>query len=170
MRLNNQDTVIYKIVDNNEQTKNTVLDLLHEYPTHFLQGLFEPVAETDLLNSVIAIAYSNGTSIGCLMYNPTDCEFNWLAISKKVHGSKRVIAQGLFETLYTTIPKNTKVHLFVNTEDATVEGYPKFSGKNFEPARKFYRSMGLEIKQENRVENKFGPGAHAYKVSWIPNK
>jgi hypothetical protein len=29
--------------------------------------------------------------------------------------------------------------------------------------------MGLEIKEENRVENKYGEGAHAYRVAWIPN-
>ena len=31
-------------------------------------------------------------------------------------------------------------------------------------------SVCLELKKENRVENKYGQGAHAYRVEWTPNK
>jgi hypothetical protein len=54
----------------------------------------------------------------------------------------------------------------VNTEDSTYPGYPDL-GKDFEPARNLYRSMGLTFSRE---ENKFGEGTHAYRVSGVVKK
>jgi len=160
--------VTYKIADKTKRSKDIVLKLLHEYPDHFLQGLFEPVAESDFLESIVVIAYDNEKPIGCLMYNPTSHEFSWLAVSKLVSVPKRTIAQGMFAILYEYVPNDTAVHLFVNTEDASIEGCPNFSGRNFEPARNLYKSMGFEFNE--RIDNKFGVGAHAYKVVWAPVK
>lgn len=103
------------------------------------------------------------------MLNRVTNEFNWLAVKKDIAFSKIEIAKRLFESFYPTINQDTEVHFFVNTDDAKIPGEQKFSGKNFRAARSLYRSMGLEIKEENRVENKFGTGAHAYRVAWIPN-
>lgn len=152
-----------------ELLKQEVFSILHQYPNHFIQGLFEPVAEQDFLNSEIAIARQRGNILGCLMFNPKEKEFNWLAISRNQGLPKTDIAKALFEICYSIISPGTTVHLFVNTEDASSPDLASFSGKNFEPARNFYRSMGLEIHPKNRIENKYGPGAHVYKVEWVPN-
>lgn len=163
------ENVDFKIVEKNEKVKNNVMDLLHEYPQNFVHGLFEQYAEQDFASSEIVVAYDENVTIGCLMFNRATSGYNWLAVKKDIKLSKTEIAKRLFESFYPTIEKGTEVHFFVNTEDAQISGQSYFSGKNFEPARKLYRSMGLEIKEENRVENKYGQGAHAYRVEWIPN-
>ncbi len=163
------DEIEFKIEEKSDQLKKQVMNLLHEYPDHFIHGLFESSAEEDFQKSIIACAHRDSLLVGCLMYSPINNEFNWLATKRHMGLNKQQIAKGLFETGYKTIPKGTAVHLFVNTEDASIPGTSSFSGKNFDPARDFYRSIGLEIKEENRIENKYGPGAHAYKVSWVPN-
>ncbi len=165
----NVEEINFKIVEKSENTKKDVMDLLHEYPTHFIPGLFEKSAHEDFENSVILVAYDGNTPIGCLMFNRTTNEYNWLAVKKDIKFSKAEIAKRLFESFYPTIESGVEVHFFVNTEDAKIPGQSEFSGKNFEPARKLYRSMGWEMKEENRVENYYGPGAHVYKVEWIPN-
>jgi hypothetical protein len=164
------ENVDFKIVEKSEKVRGEVMDLLHEYPQNFVHGLFEQYAEQDFAESDIIVAYDGNTPIGCLMFNRTTNEYNWLAVKKDVKFSKTEIAKRLFESFYPTIQSGTEVHFFVNTEDAQIPGQSDFSGKNFEPARKLYRSMGLELKEENRVENKYGQGAHAYRVEWTPNK
>lgn len=164
------ENVEFKIVEKNEKNKNDVLDLLHEYPQNFVHGLFEQYAEQDFVSSDIVVAYNENIPIGCLMFNKIINEYKWLAVKKGIKFSKTEIAKRLFESFYPIIKQGAKVHFFVNTEDAQIPGQADFSGKNFEPARKLYRSMGLEIKAENRVENKYGQGAHAYRVEWVPNK
>lgn len=161
---------VFKIIKNNNKAKTIVIELLHEYPNHFIQGLFEPAVEEDFQKSKISIAYLGEQPVGCLIFYPETNEFNWLAVKRGLRLSKTEIARGLFKNFYHIIEQGVKVHLFVNTEDAYIPGYPLFSGKNFEPARRFYKSMGLEIKEDNRIENKYGPGAHVYKVEWVPNK
>ena len=160
----------FKIVEKNDEIKGVVMELLHEYPDNFIHGFFEELAEKDFKGSDIMLAYDEDIPIGCLMFNRTTKEFNWLAVKRDIKIRKSEIAKRLFESFYPTIEPGTRVHMFPNTEDASFPGHPSFSGKNFEPARRLYRSMGLEMKEENRVENKYGPGAHAYKVEWIPNK
>lgn len=164
------ENVNFKIVEKSDKVKAEVMDLLHEYPDHFVHGLFEQYAENDFQDSDIVIAYDGSEAIGCLMFNRQTNEYNWLAVKKGISFSKSKIAKRLFESFYPTIEPGTEVHLFVNTEDAQISDRPDFSGKNFEPARNLYRSIGLEIKEENRVENKYGEGAHAYRVAWTPNK
>ena len=164
------ENVNFEIVEKSEETKADVMGLLHEYPDHFVHGLFEQYAEQDFQGSDIVVAYDKDAAIGCLMFNRTTNEYNWLAVKKDIKFSKAEIAKRLFESFYPTIESGTKVHFFVNTEDAQIPGQSEFSGKNFESARKLYRSMGLEIKEKNRVEDKYGKGAHAYRVEWVPNK
>ena len=164
------ENISLKIVEKSEKIKTEVMDLLHQYPENFVPGLFEQYAEQNFADSDTAVAYDGNTAVGCLMFNKATNEFNWLAVKKDVKFSKAEIAKRLFESFYPTIEPGTEVHLFVNTEDASLSNQPSFSGKNFEPARNLYQSMGLEMKEENRVENKYGPGAHAYRVGWIPNK
>lgn len=160
----------FKIVEKNDEIRKNVVDLLREYPDHFILGLFEEEAIKDFDNSDIIVAYDGNLPIGCLMFNRTTNEFKWLAVKRDTKFSRREIAKKLFESFYPTIESGAKVHFFVNTEDASTPDHPSFSGKNFEPARNLYRSMGLEMKEENRVENKYGPGAHAYRIEWTPNK
>jgi hypothetical protein len=164
------ENIDFKIVEKNEKIKSDVMDLLHEYPQNFVHGLFEKYAEQDFQDSDVAIAYEGNRAIGCLMFNKETNEFNWLAVKKDLAFSKPEIAKCLFESFYPTINPGTEVHFFVNTENAQIPGQPNFHGKNFEPARKLYRSMGLEMKDENRVESKYGSGAYDYRVAWIPNK
>jgi|SRR3989338_2420440 len=166
----NVEEINFKIVEKNESIKKDVMDLLHEYPTHFIPGLFEESAEKDFENSDILVAYDGDMAIGCLMFNRTTKEYNWLAVKRDIKFQRSEIAKRLFESFYPTIEPGTTVVAFLNTEDASIPGQPSFSGQNFEPVRKLYRSMGLEMKEENRVENKYGSGAHVYKVEWIPNK
>jgi len=90
MKLSDSE-ISYKIADKANKSKEVVLKLLHEYPDHFLQGLFEPVAEKDFDESITSIAYDNDCPIGCLMYNPISHEFSWLAVSKVV-SKRRTIA------------------------------------------------------------------------------
>ncbi len=164
------ENIDFKIVKKNEKIKSDVMDLLHEYPQSFVHGIFEPWAEQNFTSSDIVVAYDGDILMGCLMFNRTTNEYNWLAVKRNIKFSKTEIAKRLFESSYPTIEPGTEVHFFVNTEDAQVPGLPDFSGKNFEPARDLYKSMGLELKKENRVENKYGQGAHAYRVEWTPNK
>ena len=161
----------FKIAEKNEQTKTDIMNILHEYPEQFIHGVFEALVDADYATSDIIVAYDGERVVGCLMFDRASNEFNWLAVEKDVKVPKSEIAKKLFETVYSTLPQGTEVHLYVNTEDAHYPGYPDFSGKNFERARNFYRSsMGLEINEENREENKYGPGAHAYKVAWVPHQ
>jgi len=169
-KLKSLENISFKIVEKNDITKKEVFYLLHQYPNHFIQGLFEEVAEVDFFNSDVVVAYKEGQPVGCLMFDRKHNEFNWLAVSKEIKGSRSEIAKQLFETFYPSIQPGTEVHLYVNTEDATVEGHQDFSGSKFEAARRLYKSMGLEIKEENRIENKYGLGSHAYLVKWVPNK
>ena len=162
------DDVEYRIAQKNDVVKQQVMDLLHEYPNHFVHGLFEEHAERDFQEADTAVAYRAGEIVGCLMFNRQTNEYRWLAVTRSISGSKRVIAKRLFESFYPTLEPGTEVHLFVNTEDARIADAPQFSGEQFEPARKLYRSMGLELASKNRVENKYGDGAHAYRVAWIP--
>ncbi|OGG55245.1 hypothetical protein A3D62_01525 [Candidatus Kaiserbacteria bacterium RIFCSPHIGHO2_02_FULL_49_11] len=162
--------VTFRIVDKGDKIKAEVMELLHQYPDHFVHGLVEEYVEQDFAESDIVIAYDKGVPIGCLMFNRVSNEFNWLAVSRDAKARRSEIAKRLFESFYPTIEVGVEVHFFVNTEDASITGHPSFSGKNFEPARNLYRSMGLEIKNENRVENKYGPGGHAYRVAWVPRK
>jgi|GEM_PF-3532153 len=164
------ENIRFQIVEKNEKVKTEVMDLLHEYPDNFVHGLFEKTAEQDFTNSDIVVAYDGSVVIGCLMFNRATSEFTWLAVKKGIKISKGEIAKRLFESFYPTIKPGVEVHFFVNTEDAQIADHPNFSGQNFEPARRLYRSMGLEIKEENRVQDKFGTGAHAYEVKWVPNK
>lgn len=164
------ESIDFFIVEKNNKVKKEVMDLLHEYPQHFVHGLFEQYAENDYQDSDIVVAYNGNEAVGCLMFNRQTNEYNWLAVKKGIPFSKSEIAKRLFESFYPTIEPGTEVHLFVNTEDAQIPDNPNFSGKNFEPARSLYHSMGLEIKEENRVEDKYGEGGHAYRVAWIPNK
>ena len=157
----------FKIIEKTPSNKKDVMEFLHAFPKHFVHGLFEEYANKDFDESDTMVAYYKGEIVGCLMFNNATKEFNWLATKKDTDFKRRDVAKLLFENFYKTIDKGEKVHLFVNTDDAYIPNMPDFSGKNFESARRFYESMGLEIKEENRVENKFGLGAHAYKVEWI---
>lgn len=161
------EKVIFEIAEKDEETKENIMNLLRQYPDQFVPGLFETSAEQDFENSDTMIARDDDKVAGCLMFDRQKNEFNWLAIDRKIKISKSKIAKLLFENFYKTIPPGTPVHFFVNTEDASIPDQSSFSGRKFEAARRLYRSMGLEIKKENRVEDKFGPGAHAYKVEWI---
>ncbi|MBP9760364.1 MAG: hypothetical protein KBD24_03275 [Candidatus Pacebacteria bacterium] len=162
--------VVFNIVEKSDKVKAEVMGLLHEYPDHFVHGLFEQYAENDFQESDVVVAYDKDEAIGCLMFNRQTNEYTWLAVKKGIPFSKLAIAKKLFESFYSTIEQGAEVHFFVNTEDAVIPGKPNFSGKNFEPARRLCRSMGLEISEENRVENKYGAGAHAHRVAWVPNK
>ena len=164
------ENVDFKIVENSEKNKKVVMDLLHEYPNHFVPGLFEKSAEKDFEDSDIMIAYDGDTPIGCVMLHKVTREYNWMAVKRDTKIRRSEVARRLFESFYPTIPPGTKLTAFPNTEDAFIPGHPSFSGKNFEAARKIYREMGWEMKEENRVENKYGQGAHVYRVEWIPNK
>jgi hypothetical protein len=164
------EQITFKIAEKNDTVKRDVMGLLHEYPRQFIHGLFESAAEKDFLDSDIMVAYDGSTAVGCLMFNRSTNEFNWLAVKNDAAVSKAAIAKRLFVSFYPTIVPGCEVHLFVNTEDALIAGYPDFSGKNFESARNLYRAMGLELKPENRVVDKYGSGSHAYNVSWVPNK
>lgn len=156
----------FEIAEKNEKLKNEVFKLSHQYPDHFIPGLFEKIAEPDFENSDIMVAVRNNQIVGCLMFDRQTKEFNWLAVSKEIEDSKAEIAKKLFENFYPTIEPGTSVHLFVNTEDAHIPGQETFSGKNFEPARKLYRSMGWDMKEENIIKDYYGEGAHVYKVEW----
>lgn len=157
--------ITFAIVEKNDKTKREVMELLGQYPEHYVQGVFKPFAEKDFSDSDVMIAYDGDTPVGCLMLNRTTNEFNWLAVKRGI-GSKAEIAKRLFESYYPTIAPGTKVHLFVPTEDATIADQPTFSGAIFEPARKLYRSMEFVMNQDNRVENYYGPGDHAYQIAW----
>ena len=164
------ETFDFRVVEKTETTLAEVMVLLHEYPDNFVHGLFEDTAVQDFNDSDTMVAYDGNVPVGCLMFNSETNEYNWLAVKRGIGTPKAKIAKRLFESFYPTIPVNTKVHFFVNTPDATIPDQPNFSGQNFAPARKLYESMGLEIKEANRVANKYGPGAHAYLVEWVPNK
>ncbi len=164
------ENVDFRIVEKNEQVKKNLMDLLHEYPNHFIPGLFEKTAEKDFDASDVMLAYDGDTPVGCLMFNRSTKEFNWLAVTRDTKMRRSEIARSLFESFYPTIESGTKVVAFPNTEDASIPGQPTFSGQNFDAARKLYRSMGWDMSEENRVENKYGEGAHVYRVEWVPNK
>jgi hypothetical protein len=159
----------YNYASKNESTKKQVIELLHQFPAHFVQGVFERQAENDYMKSDTVLARLNNEIIGCLMFDRTTNEFNWLAVSPVLKIKRTEIAKQLFNQIYTTLEPGTTVHLFVNTEDAYIPGNNSFSGKNFAAARKFYTSMGLELKPENIIKNYYGPGAHVYKVEWNIN-
>lgn len=155
-----------EIAEKNDNLKNAVMELLHQYPDHFVSGLFEEAAENDFDVSDIMVAKIDNQIIGCLMFNRKTNEFNWLAISKAIKGPKTEIAKQLFENFYPTIERGTAVRFFVNTEDASIPGQDSFSGKNFKPALKLYKSMGLEFDEKNIIKDYYGEGAHVYKVEW----
>lgn len=156
----------FEIAEKNEKLKSEVFKLLHQYPDHFIPGLFEQAAEQDFEKSDIMVAIRNNQIVGCLMFDRQIKEFNWLAVSKEINDLRAKIAKKLFEKFYPTIEPGTSVHFFVNTEDAYIPGQETFSGKNFESARKLYLSMGLDMKEENIIRNYYGEGAHVYKVEW----
>ncbi len=158
------------MTEKNELLKSQVMDLLHEYPDQFVPGLFEPAAEQDFADSHIVIAHYGEIPVGCLMFNPTTKEYNWLAVKRGMNLPKREIARHLFESFYPSIEPGTEVYAFPNTEDAHIPEVPSFSGKSFDAARDLYRSMGWEMKEENIIQDHYGPGAHVYKVAWVPNK
>ena len=164
------ENVDFKVVEKSGKVKKDVMDLLHEYPNHFVPGLFEESAEKDFDDSDIMLAYDEDVPIGCLMFNRTTKEFNWLAVKRNTKIQRSEVAKRLFESFYPSIEPGTKVIAFPNTEDASIPDKPTFSGENFEPARRIYRSMGWEMNEENRVENKYGQGGHVYRVEWTPNK
>ena len=166
---NQSQKVTVKIAEKNERLKTRVMELLHEWPDQFVHGLFEETAEKDFNESDIAIAIIGDEIVGCLMFNrKTTNEFNWLAVSKKIErGSKAPIAKQLFEKFFSTIESGTTVCFFPNTEDAFISEIESFSGKSFEPARRLYRSMGFELKEENIMLDHYGPGAYVYKVEWV---
>jgi hypothetical protein len=145
------------------------MSLLHEYPDQFVPGLFEESALKDFDESDIMFAYDDDLPIGCLMFNRETGEFNWLAVERITKFKRADVARRLFESFYPTIERGVKVIAFPNTPDATIPGHPSFSGKHFEAARKIYRDMGWEMTEENIVIDKYGPGAHTYRVEWIPN-
>lgn len=160
------EKVTFEIVEKDEETKEDIMNLLHQYPDQFVPGLFETSAEQDFENSDTMVARDDDKIAGCLMFDRQKNEFNWLAIDRTIKIPKSKVAKLLFESFYKKIPHGTSVHFFVNTKDASIPNQPSFSGRKFGAAMRLYRSMGLEIKEENRIENKFGPGAHAYKVEW----
>lgn len=140
--------------------QDEVFQLLHTYPENFLHGLFEEDAKKDWDFSNIVIAKSGDKISGCLFFNPVTNEFTWLAVSPDIKEGKAKIARKLFETVFTTLQPGSEYFWYVNTEDSTYEGYPKL-GEYFEPARRLYKKMGVTFTRE---ENKFGKGAHAYRV------
>lgn len=160
-----EQMVVYIFV-NKEKVHDEIFDLLHEYPQNFLHGHFETWADEDYKESEIMTAQYAGKIIGCLFYNKITHEFNWLAVSSKIPKGKREIAKKLFEHIFETLSEGTSFFWYVNTEDSVYDGYPEL-GKYFEPARALYKSMGLTF---TRVENKFGKGAHAYRVEGIIKK
>jgi len=162
------ENVVFKKVEKNEKTEKEVMDLLHEYPAQFIHGVFEGYAENDFKNSSVFIAYDADIAIGCLMYISETKECNWLAVKKDTVFPRREIARQLFESVYETIPPGEEIYFYVNTEDSSMPGYDKL-GESFETARKIYKSWGWEMKEENRINDYYGPGAHVYKVTWIPN-
>ncbi len=162
------ENVRFEIVENNEKSLQVVMGLLHEYPNHFVQGLFEAVAVEDFWKSDIMIAFDGEQPIGCIMLDAKTKEFNWLAVTRSTIRKRAVIARQLFESFCSFFPPGTEYVFCVNTEDATVPGHPHFSGANFDPARTLYRAMGLVMNQENRREDWYGPGAHVYQVRWVP--
>lgn len=164
--LENEPRTNFEIAEKNEKLKNEIIELLHQYPDHFVPGLFEEVAKQDFDNSDIMVAVRNNRIVGCLMFDRQTNEFNWLAVSKEIEDSKAEIAKKLFENFYPTVEPGTSVHFFVNTEDARIPEQETFSGKNFEPAIKLYRSMGFELNAENIINDYYGKGAHVYKVEW----
>ncbi len=155
-----------EIAEKNDNLKKRVMELLHQYPDHFVPGLFEEVAEKDFDSSDIMVAKINNQVIGCLMFNRKTNQFNWLAISKTIKREKAEIAKQLFENFYPTIERGTFVHFFVNTEDASIPRQDSFSGKKFEPARRLYKSMGLILDDKNIIKDYYGKGAHVYRVEW----
>ena len=145
------------------------MELLSSYPDNFIHGFFEPLVETDWVDSDILVAFDGKEAIGSIMFNRKNNEYNWLVVKKGTRFSKSEVAKKLFEYFYPSVPVGTPVHFFVNTEDSSFSPTPSFTGKSFEPARRLYRSMGLEMSESNRIENHYGPGAHVYKVEWVPN-
>lgn len=160
------ENVTFKIAEKTEDLKQRVMALLHEYPNHFVPGLFEAAAEQDFGASDIMTAVQGDTIVGCLMFNRVTNEFNWLAVSKEIKGPKSGIAKQLFENFYPTIEPGTTVRMFPNTEDSFIPGVESFSGANFEAARNLYRSMGFELTEENIIRDHYGEGGHVYKVEW----
>lgn len=162
------EDVDFKIVDKNQNTKDEVFGLLHQYPGNFVQGLFEKHAEDDFLRSDVIVAYDDKNPIGCLMLDRGNNEFLWLAIDKNTKYRKSEVAKKLFYTLTSTTNPEAKFIFNIPTEDAYIAEHPYFSGMNFEQARKMYRAMGLEMNESNRIENFYGQGGHVYHVTWIP--
>jgi len=167
-KIESAERIEFRTIEKNAENKKVVMELLHEYPEQFVHGSFEKFAEQDFGESDTMIAYDGNVPVGCLMFNKETSEFSWLAVTKNTNVRRREIGKKLFESFYPSIAPGTKVHLFINTEDAFIPGHPEFSGQNFSSARDMYKSMGLEMKEENRVENKYGEGCHVYRVTWIP--
>lgn len=155
----------YKFLDEKEkeQYRDAVLGILQEYPDNFFTGLFEKVALADYEQNQIAVSFNEeGLPVGCVFFNPETNECDWLAVSKRVEGSKAEVAKKLFQIIFDTVPKGTKIFWYINTEDAEFEGKPV--GAYFERGRKLYADMGAKF---TRVENKLGLGNHAYLVEII---
>jgi hypothetical protein len=147
--------------DEKTRYKEQVIGILREYPGNFFTGIFEEYAERDYDTKEVAVATNGDTVVGCLFFDASSHECDWLAISKKIPGSKKEIAKKLFQTVFDSVPKGTRVFWYINTEDAIFEG--KSVGEDFERGRALYKEMGTLF---TRVENKFGEGNHAYLVEY----
>lgn len=162
------DPIRIEIAEKSGELRVAVMELLHQYPDRFVHGVFESHAEKDFAVSEIAVARSGDEVMGCLMFDRPASEYKWLAVRRGRQLPKAAIARRLFEVFYPTLAPGTTVRIFVNTEDSSVVGHPEFSGKNFESARNLYRSMGLEFREDCRINDYYGPGSHVYRVEWVP--
>lgn len=148
--------------DEKVQYKEATLALLGEYPDNFFTGLFEQAASQDFDKNKVVLSFNGNTPTGCLFYNPNTNECDFLAITKKILLDKSEVAKKLFQTIFDSVPKGTKVFWYINSEDAVFEGRPV--GQNFARGRKLYTEMGATF---TKIENKFGEGNHAYLVEVI---
>lgn len=142
--------------------QEAALNLLGEYPDNFFTDLFEESAGRDFETHKIAMSFSEDIPVGCLFLNPDTNECDWLAVTKKIKLDKSEVAKKLFQTVFDSVPKGTRVFWYINTEDAVFEGKPV--GQYFERGRKLYVDMGATFTE---VKNKFGEGNHAYLIEVV---
>ncbi len=145
--------------DEKQRYEDDAIDLLGEYPDNFFSGLFEEPAREFYRAHKVVMSFHEGKPAGCLFFNDETNECYFLAVTKRMSLDKSEVAKKLFQTIFDSKPKGTKVFWYINAEDAVFEG--KAVGQYFERGRKLYKEMGATF---TKVENKFGEGNHAYLV------
>jgi hypothetical protein len=160
-RFERDTNVKVNFLDESEKLKyqEEIMELLHQYPENFFLGKFEHLVNQDLVSNRVVLGKQGEEVIGCLFFNDSSRECNWLAVSKNYLGNKGELAKKMFQTVFDSVPSGSVVFWYVNTEDSVYEG--ENIGKYYSPARKLYSDLGARF---TRVENKFGEGNHSYLV------